>query len=84
LPELDGNLRKQCFYLLYKLCKACELLPATYVLQGELICVGNIHRSGGFADVSQGEYLGRQVAVKQLRLWAKDEVDKIFKVLELY
>jgi len=80
LPELDEDLRKQCLHLLYKLCKACELLPATYALREELIRVSNVHCSGGYADVSRGEYLGRHVAIKQLRSWAKDEFDEIFKV----
>ena len=61
-------------------CGTCQIRVTGYGCESVI----KVHRSGGFADVSQGEYLGRQVAVKQLRLWAKDEVDKIFKVLELY
>jgi hypothetical protein len=80
LPELDGNLRKQCLHLLYKLCKASELLPASYVLQQEPTRVGNIHSYGGFADVSEGEYLGRRVAIKRLRFGTTDAT---FKVPEL-
>jgi len=83
LPELDGSLRTQCSHLLYKLCKTCELLPASYVLRQELICVGNIHCYGGFADVSEGQCLGRPVAIKHLRFGAKDAFSKIFKVLKL-
>ena len=83
LPEMDGDLRNQCLHLLYKLCQTCELLPTTYVLQQKLTRVGTIHRYGGFADVCEGEYLERRVAIKQLRLWDKDEFDKVFKVLEL-
>ena len=80
LPDLEGDLRKQCLYLLYKLCKTCELLPASYVLQQDHIRVGEVHRYGGFADVGEGEYLGRRVAVKHLRFCTKDASDKIFKV----
>ena len=82
LPGLGGNLRKQCLHLLYKICKASELLPASYVLREELICVGNIRRYGGFADVSEGKYLGRRVAIKHLRFGTEETFDKIFKVLE--
>jgi len=81
LPELDQKLRKQCLHLLYKMCKACETLPASYVLQQESLCVGNLHCYGGFADVSEGEYLGRRVAIKHLRIARKDASNKIFKVL---
>ena len=81
--ELDGDLRKQCLHLLYKLCKTCGLLPVTYVLQQEPARVGNYLCCGGFADVSEGEYLGRRVAIKALRFGAKGAFDNIFKVLEL-
>jgi len=85
LPELNGNLRKQYLHLLYKVCKACELLPASYVLPKELVIyVGGIPSCGGFADVSEGEYLGRRVAIKHLRFGTKDKLDKIFKVPRLY
>jgi len=80
LPELNGNLRKQCLHLLYKVCKTCELLPASYVLQKELMCLGDIRSYGGFADVSEGEYLGRRVAIKNLRFGTRDPLDNIFKV----
>jgi len=82
-PELNGNLRKQCLHLLYKICRTCELLPASYVLRKELICVGDIHSYGGFADVSEGEYLGRRVAIKNLRFGTRDAIDNIFKVPRL-
>ena len=79
-PYLDGNLQKQCLHLLYKLCKTCELLPASYVLQQELLRIGDVHCYGGFADVGEGEYLGRRVAIKHLRFGTKDAFNKIFKV----
>ena len=81
LPELDQRLRKQCLHLLYKLCKACEMLPASYTIRQELIRVGNIHYCGGFADVSEGEYLERRVAIKHLRFATKDAFNNIFKVI---
>ena len=56
------------------------MLPASYVIHPELIHVGEFERTGGFADVSKGEYQGRPVAVKHLRVGTKEENDKIFKV----
>ena len=58
-----------------------ELLPVSYVLQQEQIRVGDAHCYGGFADVGEGEYLGRPVAIKHLRFGTKDAFGKIFKVL---
>lgn len=83
IPELDEKLRKQCLHLLYKICKTCEMLPTTYLLQQDFICVGNIRYYGGFADVSEGEYLGRRVVIKHLRIRTQDLSNKIFKVLML-
>lgn len=83
LPDLDDDLRKQCLHLLYKLCKPHELLPASYVLQQEHIRVGNALRFGGSADVVEGEYLGRRVAIKHLRFGAKDALNMIFKVFQV-
>jgi len=59
------------------------MLPASYLLQQGLIRADNIRCYGGFADVSEGEYLGRRVAIKYLRFRTKDTFGKIFKVLEL-
>ena len=78
-PELDVHLRKQVSHLVYKLCRGSELLPASFFLQQEHIIVGNIRCCGGFADIREGEYLGRHVAIKSLRFGMNDS-DKIFKV----
>lgn len=59
------------------------MLPTTYFLQEELIRVGNVHCYGGSANIGEGEYLGRRVAIKCLRIGTKDAFDKIFKVLDL-
>ena len=80
LPELDEKLRKQCLHLLYKICKACGMLPASYILRQEFIRVGNVQYYGGFADVIEGQYLGRRVAIKHLRIGTKVASDRIFKV----
>ena len=80
LPELDEKLRKQCLHLLYKICKAHGMLPTSYIIQPELIHLGEFGWSGGFADVSKGEYRGYPVAIKHLRIGTSDEFKKIFKV----
>lgn len=50
-----------------------------YILPLELVCVGRVRCGGGFADVSDGEYLGRPVAIKRLRT-SEGDYDKAFKV----
>ena len=80
LPHLNEKLSKRSSRLLYKICKACKILPASYVIQPELTHVGEFGWSGGFADVSKGKYRERPVAIKHLRVGANDEFNKIFKV----
>ena len=65
--------------LLSKICKAQYIVPASYILQPDLIHVGKPRYRGGFADVNDGEYLGRVVAIKQLRT-NEGNFDKAFKV----
>jgi hypothetical protein len=80
LLHLDEKPSRRFSRLLYKICKACGILPASYVIELELTHVGEVEWKGGFADVSKGEHQGRPVAIKQLRIGTKDEFDKIFKV----
>ena len=80
LPHLDEKVYRRSLRLLYKICKACEMLPVSHTIQPELTHVGEFRRSGGFADVSKGEYRGHSVAIKHLRTGPRDEFHKVFKV----
>ena len=80
LPHLDDKLSRRSSRLLYKISKACGTLPTSYFVQPGLTHVGEIGWYGGFADVSKGEYRGRPVAIKHLRIGTKDGFDKVFKV----
>jgi len=80
LPHLDERVFRRCSRLLYKICKARRILPSSYVVRPDFTQVGEFGWGGGFADVSKGEHRGRPVAIKHLRIGAKDEFDKIFKV----
>ena len=57
------------------------MLPASYLLQQVPIHTSSLHRRGGFADVSEGEYLDCHVAIKDLRFGTRDASNRIFKVL---
>ena len=65
---LDDELRHQCLLLLSKICKARAIIPSSYVLRTEVIRFGRVRYHGGFADVTDGEYLGCPVAIKYLRV----------------
>ncbi|KAF9783904.1 kinase-like domain-containing protein [Thelephora terrestris] len=77
---LDTKLRQRSLRLIHKICEARRIIPSSYVLQEEHIRVGDIQYHGGFADVSDGEYQGRTVAIKHLRM-NKADPDRIFKRL---
>lgn len=76
---LDEKHRERSLRLLSKICKAHAIIPNSYIIQQDLIRVGKVRYHGGFADVSDGEYLGQPVAVKRLKMNEGDS-DKIFKV----
>ena len=65
--------------LLSRICKVHNIIPTSYVLPSELIRVGTVRYRGGFADVSDGEYLECPVAIKRLRMNEGDS-DRTFKV----
>ena len=77
---LDKKLWKRCLRLLSKICKAHKIIPASYILQRELIRVGRIRCHGGSADVSDGEYLGGLVAIKRLKVNEGPDLKGTFRV----
>ena len=81
LPQLplDDKFRQRGLRLLSKICKAQEIIPASYILQQESIRIGSFRDRGGCSEVSDGEYLGYAVAIKDLKV-IQDDFDRIFKV----
>jgi len=76
---LDDKFRQRSLLLLSKICKARSILPSSYLLKQKFIYVGRVHYHGGFAEVSNGGYLGSAVAIKSLKTNEEDS-DRIFKV----
>jgi len=67
--DLNNKLRIRCSVTLQKLCGAFCLLPNSHVISDGLeITSSSPVASGAFADVYQGTYRGRSVAIKTLRL----------------
>ena len=76
---LDEKLRHRILLLLSKICKARGIIPSSYRLQRDFTHIGRVCYHGGFADVTDGEYLGRPVAIKYLKM-DEENSDRIFKV----
>ena len=68
--------------LLNKLCKTCSrhhVIPTSMHIPD--CSEGSMEaESGGFADVSQGTYEGRQVAIKVVRVYVTSDLDAIRSV----
>ena len=68
--------------LLNKLCKTCSrhrVIPTSMHIPD--CSEGSVEvESGGFADVSQGTYEGRRVAIKIVRVYATSDLDVIRSV----
>ena len=66
--------------LLYNTCAGHTLLPMSLQIEVCYDPADDPHSSGGFADVWKSEHLGREVAVKVLRICAKSDLQKITRV----
>ena len=77
--SLDGKHQQRCLRLLSKICKTQGVVPTSYILQQEFIRVGSVQDRGGFSEVSNGEYLGNPVAIKDLKA-NNGDFNRTFKV----
>ena len=66
--------------MLYKTCAGHTLLPMSLQIEVYYDPAEVPHSYGGFADVWKSEHLGREVAVKVLRRYAKSDLRKITRV----
>ena len=80
MPELPPQIRKECLKLLYRTCGRHALLPRTLKIQVRYNQTGTALYRGGFADVWKGEHCGQDVAVKVIRTYSDDELQKIIGV----
>ena len=77
LPNLPPRLRRKCLSALCRICGRQALLPKSLQIP---LCYDRsdtpLYR-GGYADVWKGEYQGRSVAVKVLRVYSTSDFEKI-------
>ena len=80
--RLDDKHGRRCLQLLSKVCKSQRIVPASYIFQPKFLRVGDVRDRGGFSQVSDGKYLERTVAIKDLKT-SEGDFDRIFKVCML-
>jgi hypothetical protein len=78
----DPALKLCIVHLLIKLSKASGLYPRSLVLEGVTRDDYPIAR-GGFGDVHRGEFQGREVAVKVLKIYKNSDMGALLKVIQL-
>jgi hypothetical protein len=80
MPELSPHIRKKCLRSLYRTCGRLTLLPGALKV---FVCYDRnsaaLYR-GGFADVWKGKHGGKDVAVKVIRTYANNILQKVTRV----
>ena len=80
LDALVPQLRSRCLGIMCKICGHHGLLPNSIQIP---LCYDRAHfplYQGGYAEVWEGEYQGRKVAVKVLKVYRTSNLDKIKRV----
>ncbi|KLO06861.1 kinase-like protein [Schizopora paradoxa] len=79
--KFEDLLHRDCETTLRRLCGRTSLLPKSITLSESDINRTSTAPScgGGFADVYEGVYLGKLVALKALRVYGKDNIRKVQK-----
>jgi hypothetical protein len=80
IPELPPQIRHKCLKLLYKSCGHHALLPRTFKIPVCYDRTGTALYRGGFADVWKGQHRGRDVAVKVIRTYSDDDLQRVIGV----
>lgn len=73
-------LRRKCLDTLRMICGQRALLPRSVKITPDYNRFDDPQYRGGYADVWKGEYQGRKVAVKVLRMYVSSDLDKITSV----
>ncbi|KAF9644747.1 kinase-like protein, partial [Thelephora ganbajun] len=77
LDSLPQQIHRRCLRSLYRICGSQALLPKSLQVPVHYDSMGVPHARGGFADVWKGQYDGLEVAAKALRLYSRDNLEKI-------
>jgi len=80
LESLPPQTRKACVRSLYSICGRRALLPKPLAIPLCYDPMGIPSCRGGFADVWKGQYNGREVASKVLRVYQNGDLERIRRV----
>ena len=77
ISQHNVNLCRNC---VRKIARQPGTLPASFLLKGVTKASEHAVEGGGFADVYMGEYGGKAVALKALRIYNKQDQKKVIKL----
>lgn len=80
MHNLEATKKWDFFVTLRRLSAVHGRLPESMMITGKIEVEDEILASGGYSDVRCGTYKGRRVAVRTLRVTAKDNVSKLRNV----
>ena len=80
LDSLPPETRRECLRSSYRICGCESLLPKSLLIPLCYNPVDTPQTYGGLADVWKGEYEGREVAAKALRVYRTSDLERIRKV----
>jgi hypothetical protein len=76
---MDSSYKHRHLNALIRLSRASGLYPECFVLKTINIDPNPVAH-GGFADIHKGDFLGQEVGIKQLKVYQRSDIDKLFKV----
>lgn len=80
LDNLSPRIRRRCLRFLYKICGRHAILPRSLEIPLCYDPKDNPLCCGGFGEVWKGEYRGREVAAKVLKVYKTSDLDQIKRV----
>jgi hypothetical protein len=80
MPELPPRIRQKCLESLYRTCGYHALLPRSLKILVHYDRTSTALYRGGFADVWKGKHFDRDVAVKVIRTYSDDDLQRVIGV----
>ena len=78
--NLPPPAQKKSLRLLYRACGHHAIVPSALKVTIDYDRTGDALYRGGYADVWKGKFSGQDVAVKVIRLYSKDVLQKVINV----
>ncbi|KAG6899285.1 hypothetical protein C0993_011612 [Termitomyces sp. T159_Od127] len=79
MPEVDSSFKRELIIGTQRLCKNSSFYPTCYSLNGIKVTDEVPINSGGFADIYRGEFQGRRVCLKVIRLYQSTVIKDFMK-----